>query len=59
MNRPRFENWDRGYRRRWDSSYGQNHRFVVSPEYGRGASSSGLAGSDGRPLRTINDTLRK
>ncbi|WP_253992486.1 DUF6209 family protein [Myxococcus qinghaiensis] len=26
-----FENWDRGYCRRWDSSYGQNYRFTVSP----------------------------
>ncbi|NTX58300.1 DUF6209 family protein [Myxococcus sp. CA039A] len=26
-----FENWDRGYCRRWDSSYGQNYRFVVQP----------------------------
>jgi len=26
-----FENWDRGYCRRWDSQYGANYRFDVSP----------------------------
>ncbi|MCK8498382.1 DUF6209 family protein [Myxococcus fulvus] len=26
-----FENWDRGYCRRWDSLYGQNYRLALQP----------------------------